>query len=45
MSPTVDDSANPLLALAAFKAFQEGIRDRCVEPPVVTELTVVGSYG
>ena len=37
---------NPLSALASFKAFQKGIEDRCVERPVVTELSsVVGSYG
>ena len=41
---TPDD--NPLTRLAAFKAFQKDIGDRCVERPVVTELTsVVGSYG
>jgi hypothetical protein len=35
---------NPLRAVAAFAAFQEGIGDRCDEPPVVTELEEVGSY-
>jgi hypothetical protein len=37
---------NPLAALPAFRAFQEQLRlkDRCVEPPVVTELTAVDSY-
>jgi len=28
----------------AFKAFVTDIEDRCDEPPVVTELSVVGSY-
>lgn len=36
---------NPLAVLPSFKAFQEGLKDRCVEPPVVTELSVVDSYG
>jgi hypothetical protein len=36
---------NPLAALPSFKAFQAQLADRCVEPPVVTELSVVGSYG
>lgn len=36
---------NPLTALPSFKAFQSQLKDRCVEPPVVTELSVVGSYG
>lgn len=37
-------AANPLLSLPAFKAFQASLRERCVEPPVVTELTEVGAY-
>lgn len=28
----------------AFKAFTTDIESRCDEPPVVTELTIVGSY-
>lgn len=35
---------NPLTGLPSFKAFQSQLQDRCVEPPVVTELSVVGSY-
>lgn len=38
------DGANPLTALDAFKQFAGTIKDRCVEPPVTTELEVVGSY-
>ena len=41
----VTPEENPLAALPSFKAFQGQLKDRCVEPPVVTELTVVGSYG
>jgi len=36
---------NPLTALPAFKTFQTQLKDRCVEPPVVTELSIVDSYG
>jgi hypothetical protein len=36
---------NPLVGLASFKAFQKQLKDRCVEPPVVTELSAVDSYG
>jgi hypothetical protein len=36
------DSALP--SLAAFKAFQSGIRERCVEPPVFGSVTIVGNY-
>jgi len=35
---------NPLTSLPAFRAFQKDIKDRCVEPPVVTELSAVDSY-
>ena len=39
-----DDERNPLPELAAFKRFQANIRERCEEPPVVTELSEVGAY-
>jgi hypothetical protein len=35
---------SPLPDVAAFKAFQEGIRERCDEPPVVGELREIGSF-
>jgi hypothetical protein len=36
---------NPLGQVAAFAEFQRGIRDRCDEPPVVTEVEQIGAYG
>lgn len=39
-----EDGSSPLPELAAFKAFQGGIRERCAEPPVVRGATVVGNY-
>jgi hypothetical protein len=36
---------NPLTSLPAFKAFQKQLEGRCVEPPVVTELPPIDSYG
>jgi hypothetical protein len=30
--------------LAAFQAFQSGIRERCVEPPLARGVTIVGNY-
>ena len=39
-----DDDSSALPKLAAFKAFQSGIRERCVEPPVRHGATVVGNY-
>ena len=44
----VVDSDQPgriLGELASFKAFQKDIEGRCEEPPVATEITLVGSYG
>ena len=38
------DSANFLPSLAAFKAFQSGIRERCMEPPQAGSVTIVGNY-
>jgi len=39
------DGSNALTSLPAFKAFAEGVRERCAEPPVRVELTEIGSYG
>lgn len=39
------DGSNPLLALESFKRFQEGLRERCVETPVATDLYPVDGYG
>ena len=43
---TVDteDGQTPLSKLHAFQRFQENIRERCDEPPAVTELEAIGSY-
>ena len=38
------DGTNPLAQTAAFRQFQENIRDRCEEPPVAVDLDEVGSY-
>jgi hypothetical protein len=38
------DGTSALPTLAAFKAFQSGIRERCAEPPQVGGVTVVGNY-
>jgi quinol monooxygenase YgiN len=36
--------ANALVGLPSFKAFQAHLATRCVEPPVVTELSPIESY-
>jgi len=36
--------SNALTRTAAFAEFQRGIGERCVEPPVATEATLVGVY-
>jgi hypothetical protein len=41
---TADDGSSPLPKLAAFQAFQSGIRDRCAEPPAPRVATIVGNY-
>jgi quinol monooxygenase YgiN len=41
---TVSAVENPLTALPAFKAFQRDIKARCVEEPVVMELSSVDAY-
>ena len=39
-----DEPGRILNKLEAFQAFSAEIADRCDEPPVATEITVVGSY-
>jgi hypothetical protein len=39
-----DDGVNELSELSAFQEFVAGVRDRCDEGPVTTELTTLGSY-
>jgi hypothetical protein len=43
-STETEDGRNPLTEIEAFARFQEAIGERCDEPPVVTELTEIGSY-
>jgi hypothetical protein len=39
-----EDEHDPLPHLPAFQRFREGIRERCQEAPVVTELHELGSF-
>ena len=39
-----DDGSSPIPKLAAFQAFQSGIRERCAEPPLVRAVGIVGNY-
>lgn len=41
---TIEGTDNPLGALAAFKEFAGTIKERCLEPPVTSELEQIGSY-
>ena len=41
---TEADAEKVIPGLTAFKAFQSGIRERCVEPPVFGDVTIVGNY-
>jgi hypothetical protein len=40
-----DPAENPLLAIDAFREFTRDIAERCDEPPVALDASVVGSYG
>jgi len=40
-----DDERNPLMEVAAFRAFQDTIGDRADEPPRPMNLREIGSYG
>jgi radical SAM superfamily enzyme with C-terminal helix-hairpin-helix motif len=39
-----EEGSTPLPSLEAFKAFQSGIRERCIEPPVPSGVTIIGNY-
>jgi hypothetical protein len=39
-----EDGPTPLAKLDAFQRFQANIRDRCDEPPAVTDVSLIGSY-
>ena len=41
---TEDGAATPIPSLDAFRAFQSGIEDRCVEKPVAGAAAIVGNY-
>jgi hypothetical protein len=38
------EGATPIPALQAFGAFSAGMAERCIDPPVVCDATVVGNY-
>jgi hypothetical protein len=40
-----EDGAAGLSTFQAFRAFSESVRQRCIEPPLVAQPTVVGNYG
>jgi hypothetical protein len=39
-----EDGSSPIPKLKAFQTFQDGIRDRCAEPPLVRDVRIVGNY-
>ncbi len=41
---TASDAATTVPSLTAFKAFQAGVRERCVEPPQAVGAIIVGNY-
>jgi hypothetical protein len=41
---TVENGDSPIPKLKAFGLFQSGIKERCVEPPRQSAVTIVGSF-
>ena len=41
---SAEDGSSAIPKLKAFQEFQNGIRDRCVEPPAPRSATIVGNY-
>jgi hypothetical protein len=39
-----EDGASPIPRLEAFGRFQNGIKERCIEPPQSSDVTIVGEY-
>ena len=39
-----EDGPNQLTRLASFQRFQEGIKERCDDPPVVSDVSTIGAY-
>ena len=44
VSVETPDDRNLLIETPAFKLFNAGIKDRCEEQPVLSEMTEVGTY-
>jgi hypothetical protein len=42
---SVEDGAQPVTAMNSFAGFRDGIKERCLEPPLSLDATLVGSYG
>ena len=40
----VEPGARPISALTAFRSFQAGIVERCLEPPQFGDAAIVGDY-
>jgi hypothetical protein len=40
-----DEGPGPLPTLPAFQRYRVGIEQRCVEPPVMVQLTEIDRYG
>jgi hypothetical protein len=38
------DSGNPIVALDAFRTFQSGVKERCIEPAQFGDVTIIGDY-
>ena len=41
---TEGDVQSPFSGIEAFRSFQTGVRDRCLDPPEPNRATIVGNY-
>jgi hypothetical protein len=39
-----EDGTSPIPKLEAFRSFQTDIKERCIEPPQSSDVTIVGNY-
>ena len=42
---SISAEGNPLMQVEAFGRFQQGIKERCDEPPAPEPVSLVGAYG
>jgi hypothetical protein len=44
VSVETEDGTSPIPGLEAFRSFQSGIKERCIEAPQASDAAIVGNY-